>query len=576
MRRLIGLAALLCIGLPQAATIEGTVVDTDSGEPLADTRVSLQATSFTTTTDAAGHFELNVPDPANGIVVAARRGYYYASTTLTARAGQLTLAMEPVPQANDPDYTLWSPQQCGACHPRQYDEWTDTPMARAGFNTWVHDLYSGTGTDGGMGGFVYLRDSVHADDNPESECASCHQPQGWIESPFSALDDGLSNPAPGVIHGVSCEVCHKVADVDVDKINYPGIFPGAVTFTRPVNQQVQYGVLGDVSFDMPGAMQASYQPGLVAEVCGTCHQDKNDPQGTHEFNGVTSEPTYIEWADSAYADPQSPHFATCVDCHMPVAADNEVCSVVFPTPPRNPERVRSHRIVGTTPQYLQNAVDMHVDTRVTGDELKVTVALANNGTGHHVPTGVTIRNMILLVQAWPAGASPIDDALQFTGSQTVHALGGSGDPRHGNYAELPGKLFAKVTHDADGEGPVFFTEAAGITFDNRIPALATDQSEYSFRLPRHNREIRVRARLIYRRAFRALVEAKGWAEDGHGNPLADMQPPYYGELMEQYETALAAPAQPVSIPLLPGPWLLALVLLLPGIAVPFLPARSRP
>ena len=42
----------------------------------------------------------------------------------------------------------------------------------------------------------------------------------------------------------------------------------------------------------------------------------------------------------------------------------------------------------------------------------------------------------------------------------------------------------------------------------------------------------MQARLIYRRAFRFLVDAKGWTEDGHGNPLADVAPPHYGHLME--------------------------------------------
>ena len=47
--------------------------------------------------------------------------------------------------------------------------------------------------------------------------------------------------------------------------------------------------------------------------------------------------------------------------------------------------------------------------------------------------------------------------------------------------------------------------------------------------------LRVRARLVYRRAFRALVDAKGWTLDGHGNPLEDVAPPYFGHLMEEEE-----------------------------------------
>lgn len=53
-----------------------------------------------------------------------------------------------------------------------------------------------------------------------------------------------------------------------------------------------------------------------------------------------------------------------------------------------------------------------------------------------------------------------------------HDLGGVGDPTAGYFRGMPGKLFAKVNHDANGDGPTFFTGAAGITFDTRIPALA--------------------------------------------------------------------------------------------------------
>jgi cysteine-rich repeat protein len=100
---------------------------------------------------------------------------------------------------------------------------------------------------------------------------------------------------------------------------------------------------------------------------------------------------------------------------------------------------------------------------------------------------------------------------------------------------MPGKFFAKVNHDALGNGPTFFTDATGIQFDNRIPALQIDASQYTFELPQEDGLVNVRARLIYRRAFRFLVDAKQWTQDGHGNPLEDVLPPHYGHLMEQIE-----------------------------------------
>lgn len=89
---------------------------------------------------------------------------------------------------------------------------------------WVADTYRGTGTPGGQGGFVYLRDSAYADSNPSSECASCHQPEAWIESPYGALIDPRA-PTPAVAHGISCEVCHKIAAVNESRLNFPGRLP---------------------------------------------------------------------------------------------------------------------------------------------------------------------------------------------------------------------------------------------------------------------------------------------------------------------------------------------------------------
>jgi len=54
-----------------------------------------------------------------------------------------------------------------------------------------------------------------------------------------------------------------------------------------------------------------------------------------------------------------------------------------------------------------------------------------------------------------------------------------------------------------------------------------------FTLPAGLGTHRVRARLIYRRAFRSFVDAKKWTKDGHGNRLEDIEAPIYGHLIEE-------------------------------------------
>ncbi len=511
--------------------------------PVAGAKVTFQASLTHTFTAANGTFSIDVPAGAGRVVVGAAKGYFNAGVTVTSPAAGIVITLTAVAPGNDSNYQFMAPETCGICHPNQVSEWTNSPMANAGVNTWVHDIYNGTGTPGGMGGFVYTRDSVFAPSNPNSECAACHQPESWIPSPFSRMEgpQDAGYPSVAAAHGISCDVCHKVADVDVSKIDFPGIFPGAVVFTRPAGaspHQVQYGLLGDSTINMPFMMRASYQPQLMAEVCGTCHQDRSDPEENHSYTGPISEPTYTEWAESPYSDPQSAYYANCVTCHMPPSGETEFCTIQSPPLVRDPSLIRSHNIRGTTQEFLENAVTMTMSTSVAGGSLHIDVTLDNNLTGHHVPTGVTTRNMILLVEAWPDGLDPIADLLPYIGLETVHPLGGVGDPALGYYGGMPGKLFAKVNHDANMDSPTFFTDATGIVFDTRLAALEVDSTSYAFTLPPFDGDIRVRARLLYRRAWRALVDAKGWTQDGHGHPLGDVQPPHYGYMMEMLETSV--------------------------------------
>jgi len=536
LRASFGLAVCLW---PSAARAQvgGVVLEDGTMFPISGAMVTLQATDVRTWTAVDGSFSLPIDSGENLVIVAARKFYFNRSANVDAPANDVEIVLAPVPQDDDTDYRLES-LTCSLCHPDQYDQWIGSPMSQAGFNTWVHDIYDGTGTPGGMGGFVYTRDSMFAETNPNSECASCHQPEVWINDPFSALigpgDPGY--PTPAVQHGVGCDICHKVADVDVEKINFPGIFPGAVTFTRPAGpdfHQVQYGVLGDTDYNNPMFMRPSYQPQLVAETCAACHQDANDPDEDHTYTGVISEPTYLEWAESPYGDLDSPVYATCVDCHLPAFGATTFCEA---SPiERDPESIRHHRIEGTTPAFLENAIELEMTPERNGGLLEIDVDITNAHTGHHVPTGVTVRNMILLVEAW---REQDGQKLTFTGDQTIHELGGVGDPEQGYYAGLPGKYYSKVNHDINGNGPTFFTEAFGIIFDNRIPALETDHSSYAFALPAGAGTVNVQARVIYRRAFRFLVDAKQWAEDGRGYPLEDVLPPNFGHLMEMTEASI--------------------------------------
>ena len=550
MRFSIPFLSFLLLSLSARAQVSGTVVDDLTDEPVPEAVVSVQASNIETSADETGAFDLVDANGPGLVIVAGAKGYFYSSATVTSPESGLELRLEPVPQVDSPWYTFQSPERCKTCHAEQYEEWFGSPMSKAGLNSWVYDIYNGEGTGTTeLPGFIYLRDSVHAAENPESECASCHQPEPWAQEPFTALGD-YEKPTIAMAHGVACDMCHRIADIDISKPNFPGIYPGVVTLTRPVgpgmNWQVMYGVLGDADFNQAGWMRASYQPQLKSEICAACHQDKNDPDLSGDFeseDAVISEPTYLEWLDSDYADPSSEVYAECVDCHMPATGAAAACDKVSFTRPDGD--VRSHQILGTSPEFLENALTMKMDAAIEGDSLEIDVAITNDRTGHHVPTGVTIRNMILLVEAWQVSDGA---ALEHSGEQTIHDLGGVGEAgaSEGYYAGLPGKLFGKINIAENGTSPTFFTDAVGIVEDERIPALATDETSYSFRVPPGAGEIKVLARVIYRRSWRALVDGKQWKYDGHGNPLEDIAAPHFGHLMDMAEmTFNESPPEPM-------------------------------
>lgn len=536
-------AAAVLLTAPLAAQVSGLVLDSSTGNPIQGAIVTEARTFNRTTTDASGAWSL--PSVTGSVeVVAAMKGYFNEGMNVTAPQTAIHLQLDPVIVGTNVNYPF-ATDNCQACHPLQYDQWDDSPMGLTGMNEWVYDLQSGTGTAGGMNGFVYTRDSVHLGFDAVGPCAACHQPENWVKNPGVGLEP-IGSLSDQAVHSVSCEVCHKMADIDTNFLNSLGPTSPSVLFNLPNNTStdtVLYGVLGDVSFEIAGLMRASYQPQIVAEMCAACHQYSNDhdEDGDHEeASSPEGQATYEEWVNSPYGDPQDAQFKTCVDCHMPFAGTTDAC--VLGLPPRPITQVRDHDIRGTTPQFLENAINMGLNVVDNGGTLAVQVDLTNYGAGHKVPTGVSPRNMVLIVEAWDNATGTF---LAHDNSQIVDEHGGqptfSWERYLGEYAGTAGKMYAKVANTLAGQKAPIFTEAETPVYDTRIAPLATDTTNYVFTVPGGASDLRVRARLIYRRAFKAIVDTKGWNKTGLGDPLADVTGPYFGHLMEEAEWTSGTP-----------------------------------
>jgi hypothetical protein len=191
----------------------------------------------------------------------------------------------------------------------------------------------------------------------------------------------------------------------------------------------------------------------------------------------------------------------CQTCHMP---SDGVMTNVAPGAggvERDPSTIHAHTQPGASDEaLLQNTVTMTLSAQPVVGHVDVTVTITNTGAGHHVPTDFPGRQMILVVTATDGHGGSM---AQYSGP-TVPGWGGT-------EAGLPGKAFAKVLRDVQsGESPVVsYWKQALIVSDNRIPALQSDISTYTF-APAPAQTITVTAELHFRRAFQHLQEVKGW------------------------------------------------------------------
>ncbi len=181
------------------------------------------------------------------------------------------------------------------------------------------------------------------------------------------------------------------------------------------------------------------------------------------------------------------------------------------------------------------------------DGLVVRVDITNDRTGHHVPTDSPLRHLILLVQA----SDEQGQVLPLLDGPTLPEWCGVGDPTEGYYASLPGKAFAKVLRELWTEviPSGAYWNRTHIVTDNRIAALATDSSAYTF-ARRGAGGATVEVTLLFRRAFKQLADWKDWDV-----PDIVMEQAF---LTVQGDSALARSSVDTGTPHLPDNWQLGM------------------
>lgn len=508
----------------QGPAITGTV--TGPSGPLAAARVRVQATNVTTTTDSAGRFSLPWPaEKPNAKVTAWAKGHFIGWATAIRNGGPVAITLRPYYTSDNADYPWFSDDgasgsvACSHCMPAHV-EWLRDAHSKTALNPRFLSMYSGTDLDGHQSPpTLFVEDEARGRrpmapdpaqphfgpgfklDFPTENgtCTACHVPLAALRrsGPFSA---DLRALEPMEKDGISCELCHKTGAVVLDPatgLPYPDR-PGVLSMRlyRPdPGQQLFFGQFDDVS------RRVSYLPlEEDSAFCAPCHHGV--------FDGVAVYDSYGEWLRSPYSDPRSGK--TCQSCHMPPAGYDYF---VYPDKGglrRDASRILSHHMPGAANEaLLRNSVTMTVTAHAEGGRLTVTVAILNDKTGHHVPTDSPLRQMILVVDARAASGARLH---QLAGSK-VPDWGGLGDPAKGYLGGLPGKAFAKVLEElGTGVAPTAaYWNPTRIQSDTRLAALATDTSRYSFALPLGSGAT-VQVSLLFRRAFKALADAKKWPD----------------------------------------------------------------
>lgn len=541
------LAALLSVGCAghdtagieksagsENCSLGGVVLDAHG--PLAGAVVRVQTTDTAVTTGLDGSFlieNLSCGEPVQ--LTAWLRGYYIGggnsfSPYPYSGNSEVQILLAAHTQHDDPSY-IWLPsgyapgegekQGCAECHSSEsggppeldgllpVDEWRRDAHGLSAGNPRFLSMYFGTDLAGRKSPptqFSSNRDygpvplppgrqqpyygPGYKLDFPDSDgnCGSCHIPIAALGNPYGVNPAELPETAG---EGISCDFCHKIWDVPLEddglpSANRPGVL--SIEFRRPASgHQLFMGPFDDVA---PG--EDTYLPlQRQSAFCAACHFGV--------FWDVPIYNSYGEWLDSPYSDPLEGQ--TCQDCHMPKRGAQYFVRPDKGGLKRDPDRVSSHLMPGALDeQLLQSALTMTVAVERKGDTAGIEVELFNDQTGHHVPTDSPLRHLILSVKVTDRKSRP------------MKLLEGPVLPQWaGSDGGLPGKVYAKVLEElwTEVSPSGSYWNQTRILSDNRLPAYGRDISRYVFSAP-DTQALDLEVRLVYRRAFAALMEQKGW------------------------------------------------------------------
>ncbi|MBW2450214.1 MAG: carboxypeptidase regulatory-like domain-containing protein, partial [Deltaproteobacteria bacterium] len=446
------------------STIRGRVTSTYG--PVENARVRMIGEESYTLTDRQGFYELQIAhSPAERVIVTAGKEGWFNNGQIANFSGRTRdIFLNPVYLDDRADYRFISPVTCARCHVKLTRYYDQSKMAHTTSNPKLLNMYYGTDAFNRPGvGPGYMLD------NPTSEgnCTTCHAPSVAGSIPASQdLKTVLQSPWTEW-DGISCDYCHKVRKVIKDKTR-PSQTTAVHERQTPVqgNSILVFGPYDDV---VAPPMAASYNPVFdQGQFCSLCHSQSKKLEsgkvwdnskiyssaewkafGLTDKTSIPIQTTYQEWKQ--WQD-QLPNGDTnkgkkCQDCHMSwrkemLPYDNYVVDGNarhmwgnF----RSPKNIRPHHFDGGTEIQLKTALSLEVEGEISEKILTINAYITNTNGGHWVPTGETMRSVMLLLKATDSDGKP----LKMVKGSKLPDWTGKGNVKTGNYAGLPGAAFAR-------------------------------------------------------------------------------------------------------------------------------------
>ena len=452
---------------------------------------------------------------------------------------------------------------CGTagCHEQIYNEWAVSAHRYSAMDPAFQKVQEVMGTQNGAVSTRY--------------CGGCHDPISLFSGTKNLFTEDLTN-LTGYQEGISCIACHGIKETDV-KGNASYLMSQPDRYLWEFSESGARRFAGDFlirSFPRYHIETLQHKLFKSPEFCAACHKQFIDEE-INQVGWVQLQNQFDNWRKSRWNEPGVPEKTIeCRECHMPLVASHDPSrgdDLDYNRAPGDGKH-RSHQFLGAN-QFIPKVLDLPgaaehgeltrkwlrgeieipeiadkwrtgpavpievlaPDTVRPGDPITIRTVLTNNKVGHDYPTGpldiiqswveVTVtdqRGTIVFQSGQRDTAHFITPGAFMFKAEPVDQYGNLID-RH-NLWEMVGVRYRRALFPG-------FADQAEFTFTcpSSFPGgpIVTDGSDpfqptVAIRAPRQVSELRVTARLMYRKADQFLLNFLFGAESGLTAPVTVM------------------------------------------------------